>query len=113
VTITLNNIFFDFDQVTLKPESFPELNRIVKLMGERPAMTVVIEGHADATGTEEYNLGLSKRRAAAVQKYITGKGVDTSRVDIAFFGESRPVESNATKEGRKKNRRVEFRIVKP
>lgn len=113
VTIALNNIFFDFDQVTLKPESFPELNRIVKLMGERTTMTVVIDGHADATGTEEYNLGLSRRRATAVQKYITGKGVDTSRISIAFFGESKPVETNATKEGRRKNRRVEFRIVKP
>lgn len=113
VSISLNNIFFDFDQVTLKAESFPELNRIVKLMGERAAMTVSIDGHADATGTEEYNLGLSKRRAEAVQKYIVGKGVDQSRVSIAFFGEGKPLETNATKEGRKKNRRVEFRIVKP
>jgi outer membrane protein OmpA-like peptidoglycan-associated protein len=113
VAITLNNVFFDFDQVTLKPESFPELNRLVKLMGERTTMTVTIEGHADATGTEQYNLDLSRRRAAAVQKYIVGKNVDQSRVGIAFFGESKPVESNATKEGRRKNRRVEFRIIKP
>lgn len=113
VRITLNNVFFDFDQVTLKPESFPELNRLVKLLGERATMTVSIEGHADATGTETYNLDLSKRRATAVQKYITGKGVEASRVNIAFFGESKPVESNATKEGRRKNRRVEFRIIKP
>lgn len=111
--ITLNNIFFDFDQVTLKPESFSELNRLVKLMGDRGTMIVSIEGHADATGTEEYNLGLSKRRAAAVQKYIVGKGVDQSRVSIAFFGESKPVVPNTTKENRRKNRRVEFRIVKP
>ncbi len=113
VAITLNNVFFDFDQVTLKPESFPELDRLVTLMGERATMTVTIEGHADATGTEKYNLDLSRRRAAAVQKYIVGKGVDQARVNIAFFGESKPVESNATKEGRRKNRRVEFRIVKP
>jgi OOP family OmpA-OmpF porin len=113
VAITLNNVFFDFDQVTLKPESFPELDRLVTLMGERATMTVTIEGHADATGTEKYNLDLSRRRAAAVQKYIVGKGVDQSRVNIAFFGESKPIESNATKEGRRKNRRVEFRIVKP
>lgn len=113
VAITLNNVFFDFDQVTLKPESFPELDRLVKLMGERGTMTVTIEGHADATGAEAYNLDLSRRRAAAVQKYITGKGVDQSSVSIAFFGESKPMESNATKEGRRKNRRVEFRIVKP
>lgn len=113
VKITLNNIFFDFDQVTLKSESYPELDRIVKLMGERATMTVEIDGHADATGTEQYNLGLSKRRAAAVQKYIVGKGVDQARVSIAFFGESKPLVPNTTKENRRKNRRVEFVIVKP
>lgn len=113
VTITLNNIFFDFDQVTLKPESFPELNRIVELMNTRQTMQVEIIGHADATGTEQYNLGLSKRRAQAVQKYLVGKSVSESRIAIAFFGEGKPVETNATKEGRRRNRRVEFRIIKP
>jgi OOP family OmpA-OmpF porin len=113
VKVTLNNVFFDFDQVTLKAESFPELDRIVTMMGERTTLTIEIAGHADNTGSEQYNLDLSRRRAAAVQKYITGKGVDPSRVAIAFFGESKPVESNATKEGRRKNRRVEFTIKKP
>lgn len=113
VNITLNNIFFDFDQVTLKAESYPELDRIVKMMSERATMVVKIDGHADATGTEQYNLDLSKRRAAAVQKYIVGKGVDQSRVNIAFFGESKPLVPNTTKENRRKNRRVEFVIVKP
>lgn len=113
VHVTLNNIFFDFDQVTLKAESYPELDRIMKLMGERATMTIEIDGHADATGPEQYNLELSKRRAAAVQKYLTGKGVDSSRVTIAFFGETKPLVPNTTKENRRKNRRVEFVIVKP
>lgn len=113
VTITLNNIFFDFDQATLKPESFPELNRIVGLMNERTAMQVEIAGHTDATGPEQYNLTLSERRAKSVQKYITGKGIDEKRISIVFYGESKPIESNATKEGRSKNRRVEFKIIKP
>lgn len=113
VVITLNNIFFDFDKATLKPESFPELNRIVTLMNERTSMQVDIAGHADATGEENYNLGLSKRRAASVQKYLVGKGIAESRITVSFYGETKPVESNATKEGRQKNRRVEFKIVKP
>jgi OOP family OmpA-OmpF porin len=113
VVITLNNIFFDFDKATLKPESFPELNRIVTLMNERTSMQVDIAGHADATGEENYNLGLSKRRAASVQKYLVGKGIAESRITVSFYGETKPVESNATKEGRRKNRRVEFKIVKP
>jgi OmpA-OmpF porin, OOP family len=113
MTITLNNIFFDFDNTTLKSESFPELDRIVDLMGKRATLTIEIGGHADATGDEKYNLELSKRRAAAVQKYIVGKNVEASRVAIAYYGESKPVDTNATKEGRRKNRRVEFKIVKP
>lgn len=113
VTVTLNNIFFDFDQVTLKAESYSELDRVVKMMTERATMTIEIDGHADATGPEQYNLDLSKRRAAAVQKYLTGKGVDSSQVTIAFFGETKPLVPNTTKENRRKNRRVEFVIVKP
>lgn len=111
--ITLNNIFFDFDKATLKPESFPELNRIVEMMSERSTMQVEISGHADATGDAKYNLGLSKRRAESVKKYLTGKGVIETRIAVTYYGEEKPVESNATKEGRRKNRRVEFKILKP
>lgn len=111
-TINLNNIFFDFDQATLKAESFPELNRIVTLLGEKPTLEVEISGHADATGPEDYNLGLSERRAKSVVRYLTDKGVAKERVKVTFFGETRPVESNETKEGRRKNRRVEFKILK-
>ncbi len=111
-TINLNNIFFDFDQATLKPESFPELNRIVQLMGDRPSLEVEISGHADATGPEIYNLGLSERRAKSVVRYLTDKGVSKDRVKVTFFGETKPIESNETREGRRKNRRVEFKILK-
>ncbi|MCB0487865.1 MAG: OmpA family protein [Cyclobacteriaceae bacterium] len=111
-TITLNNIFFDFDQSTLKPESFPELNRIVTLMGERGTLEVEISGHADATGPAEYNMTLSERRAKSVVRYLTEKGVAENRITVSFFGETKPIESNETKEGRRKNRRVEFKILK-
>lgn len=113
VVITLNNIFFDFDKATLKPESFPELNRITELMNTRATMLVDIAGHADATGDANYNLSLSKRRAESVQKYLVGKGIAESRITVSFYGENKPLEPNATKEGRRKNRRVEFKIVKP
>lgn len=111
-TIPLNNIFFDFDKAVLKPESFPELNRIVKLMNERATMTVEVAGHTDATGPEEYNLGLSERRAKAVTNYFVEKGISAGRITTVFFGETKPKESNETREGRAKNRRVEFTIVK-
>ncbi len=111
-TIALNNIFFDFNKSILKADSYPELNRIVTLMNERPGMTVEIAGHADATGPDAYNLMLSEWRAKQVTKYLTGKGIDGSRISTVFFGESKPIESNDTKEGRRKNRRVEFKIIK-
>ncbi len=112
ITITLNNVFFDFDKAELRPESFPELNRISTLMHEKSGMQIEIAGHTDSTGPEEYNMQLSERRARAVVRYLTEKGVDASRIEVAFFGESKPVESNATIEGRRKNRRVEFKILK-
>jgi len=111
-TIVLNNIFFDFDKSVLKPESFPELNRIVSLMNERSAMNVEIAGHADATGPDEYNMDLSHRRANAVGTYLGEKGIAVDRVTVTYFGESNPIDTNATREGRRKNRRVEFKILK-
>ncbi|MDL5047685.1 OmpA family protein [Oscillatoria amoena NRMC-F 0135] len=110
--ITLNNIFFDFDKSVLKPESFPELDRLVTLMAERPAMQVEIDGHTCDIGDEQYNMGLSERRAKAVQKYIIGKGIEGSRVAVQFFGETKPAVENTNRETRRKNRRVEFKIVK-
>lgn len=111
-TIVLNNIFFDFNKAGLKSESFPELNRIVDLMNQKSTMLVELAGHADATGPENYNLILSEQRAKAVGKYLTGKGIAKERIVVVFYGESKPIDTNATPEGRKKNRRVEFKIVK-
>src|SRR5258708_9869056 len=111
-TIVLNNIFFDFDKSVLKPESFPELNRIVSLMNGRSAMNVEIAGHADATGPDEYNMDLSHRRANSVGTYLGEKGIAGGRVTVTYFGESKPIDTNATREGRRKNRRCEFKILK-
>jgi len=111
-TIVLNNIFFDFNKAVLKSESFPELNRIVDLMNQKGTMQVELAGHADATGPENYNLILSEQRAKAVGKYLAGKGIAKERIVVVFYGESKPIDTNATPEGRKKNRRVEFKIVK-
>jgi len=110
--INLNNIFFDFNKAVLKPDSYAELNRIVELMKERTTMTVMISGHTDSTGPDTFNLTLSKWRANAVTKYLVEKGIDGTRITTTYFGETRPIESNSTKEGRRKNRRVEFKIIK-
>lgn len=112
VTLILNNVFFDFDQATLKPESFPELNRIVSVLNERGSVQIEIAGHADAIGPQTYNLRLSERRAKSVVKYLTDKGVSQKRITVVFYGEKKPIAPNNTPEGRRKNRRVEFKILK-
>jgi outer membrane protein OmpA-like peptidoglycan-associated protein len=110
-TVVLNNVFFDFDKAVLKPESFPELNRVVELMNERTSLAIEISGHTDATGPESYNMGLSRRRAEAVYNYLVEKGISTDRLDVKYFGENQPVETNETIAGRRANRRVEFKIT--
>jgi OmpA-OmpF porin, OOP family len=111
-TIPLNNIFFDFDKSSLKSESFPELNRIVSLMNEKPTMQVEIAGHTDHIGTGEYNMKLSERRAKSVTNYLIQKGIAEKRINTMFFGETKLVDTTNTKEGNCKNRRVEFKIAK-
>lgn len=112
VTLILNNVFFDFDQATLKSESFPELNRIVSVLKEKGSVQIEIAGHADAVGPQTYNLRLSERRAKSVVKYLTDKGVSQKRITVVFYGEKKPIAPNNTPEGRRKNRRVEFKILK-
>ncbi len=110
--IVLNNLFFEYKKSTLNAESFPELNRISELMKTKSSMEVEIAGHTDDIGPDLYNLKLSEDRAKSVAQYLVGRGVSKSRIAIKFFGESKPVDTNVTPEGRQKNRRVEFKIVK-
>lgn len=111
-SITLNNLFFDFDKATLRPESFPELDRIVTLMTEKASMQIEISGYTDTSGPTTYNLNLSEKRAKSVVQYLQRKSIPKERMTVLFFGEDKPIDSNETKEGRKRNRRVEFKILK-
>ena len=111
VTIVMNNIFFDFDKDVLKPESKPELERISAFLEENSTIKIEILGHADAIGPEAYNLDLSHRRTQSVQKNFLAAGISTERITVTYFGESKPVATNDTRQGRKLNRRVEFKIV--
>jgi OOP family OmpA-OmpF porin len=110
-TITLNNIFFDFDKSTLKQGSSAELNRLVTFLTESPTVRIKIAGHTDGVGDGEYNMRLSQRRAKSVTQYLTSKGIDAKRIDTAWYGEMKPIASNETAEGRSKNRRVEMTIL--
>jgi outer membrane protein OmpA-like peptidoglycan-associated protein len=110
--VRLNNIFFDVDKFDLKAESFTELNEVLKILTQNPEMHIEISGHTDNTGTNEYNITLSKNRANAVISYLIGKGIDKKRLSSAGFGSSKPAESNDTELGRALNRRIEMKIVK-
>jgi len=111
VTVRLNNIFFDFDKTTLRPESIPQLDRVVQFMHENPMVVVEIGGHTDSKGTDAYNINLSQGRADAVVYYVIDQGVDHDRIVAKGYGENIPVETNTTDEGRQTNRRVEFKIL--
>lgn len=111
VTVRLNNIFFDFDKTTLRPESIPELDRVVRFMEENPHVKVEIGGHTDSRGSDQYNINLSQGRANAVVSYVINQGIDFERIIPVGYGEHSPVATNATDEGRQSNRRVEFKIL--
>ncbi|MCX8080779.1 MAG: OmpA family protein [Bacteroidia bacterium] len=110
--VRINNIFFEFGKSTLKPESYYELDNIVKLLTENPTMEIFIAGHTDNVGSDEFNLKLSKERAGAVVDYLVSKGIASSRLTSDGFGKNKPVADNNTDEGRAINRRVEFTILK-
>jgi outer membrane protein OmpA-like peptidoglycan-associated protein len=110
-TIVLKNIFFDFDKATVKPESASELNRLVKLLRDNPDLKIELRSHTDNLGSDEYNRKLSESRSQAVLEYLSVKGIPKTRLTAKGYGESEPLDSNDTEEGRKNNRRTEFKIL--
>jgi OOP family OmpA-OmpF porin len=110
--VRLNNVFFDFDKWNLRPESYVELDRVVKLLTENPAIEIEMSAHTDSRGADDYNFKLSGNRARSVMEYILSKGIDPKRITSKGYGETKPVDTNETDDGRQMNRRVEFMIVK-
>lgn len=104
-------IFFDFGKATIKPVSFELLNQVAEALKQAPTMKVLVEGHTDSVGRSTTNLKLSNRRADAVRTYLLGQGIESERLTSIGFGEEKPIDTNRTKAGRDRNRRVEFTIV--
>ena len=111
-TVRLNEIYFDFDKAELRPESYPELGRVVEFMQLNNTLTIEISGHTDDRGSEEYNENLSQERSDAVREYILSKGIKADRIVAKGYGESKPLVPNTTDENRQFNRRVQFTILK-
>jgi OmpA-OmpF porin, OOP family len=110
--VRLNNVFFDFDKWDLRPESFIELNLVVKMLNDNPAISIELGAHTDSRGSDEYNFKLSDNRARSVMEYILSKGIAKERLSYKGYGETVPSASNDTDGGRQLNRRVEFKILK-
>ena len=102
---------FDFDKSVIKPAGKTALDGLVAELSKVNVETLIAVGHTDAVGTEAYNQALSLRRVEAVKAYLVSKGVPADQIKTEGKGESQPVASNQTREGRAQNRRVEIDVV--
>jgi len=107
----MRNIFFDYGKSVLKPESERELQRVYDILAKYPTMRMEISGHTDNVSSQKFNQHLSERRAKAVASYLINKGIAASRLKTKGYAYSQPIADNETKEGRKQNRRVEFKVI--
>ncbi len=104
-------VYFATNKYDITANSKLALDKLIKIFNEYPDTDLLIEGHTDDVGKDEYNLGLSQRRAEAVANYLRNTGIANSRLIIKWYGEAQPIADNATTEGKALNRRVEFVIT--
>jgi len=110
--IRISNIEFKFDSSKLTGRAFPILDRVTEILEKYSSYNVLIEGHTDDIGEEKYNLKLSERRAKAVMEYLVDNGIDKDRLSFRGMGETTPFLPNTSSENRRRNRRVEFLLIK-
>ncbi len=108
--VAMRDVQFDLGRATLRPESFTVLNQVANIMQEYPQYRLRIHGHTDNIGSAANNQRLSEQRARSCYEYLASRGVSTARMSFTGFGESRPIATNDTPEGRAVNRRVEFQL---
>ncbi|MCW3087704.1 MAG: OmpA family protein [Sediminibacterium sp.] len=107
VSEAIRNLEFDFGKATIRPRSFPYLNRVADLLVKK-GFGLKLAGHTDDVGSDAANLKLSRNRAESVKNYLVAQGARSARIDATGYGESQPIATNKTADGRQKNRRVEF-----
>ena len=110
LVVNLPDILFDLNEATLKPETHLVLAKLAGILLILPEQGAVIEGHTDSTGSHNYNIDLSKRRATEVLQFLRSQGLDPKRLKAVGHGMTRPIAENSTREGRQRNRRVEIVI---
>ena len=104
-------VFFEIDSYELLQQSYKELTTLLEKLQANPEMKIELRGHTDNTGTKEGNRRLSENRAKAVMEYLVERGISAKRLTAKGFGESMPIDSNETPEGRSRNRRVEYKVL--
>jgi outer membrane protein OmpA-like peptidoglycan-associated protein len=115
--IVLENVYYDYNKASLKPESHLSLDKLVEMLQQNPQMVIELGAHTDNVGSEKYNLKLSEARAQSVVTYLISKGIDASRLKAKGYGSTQPIAPNTNEdgsdnpEGRQKNRRTEFKVL--
>jgi len=114
INVTFNEeagVYFDTNKSNIKGTSSETLNKLAAIFKEYPKTIILVEGHTDSAGAEDYNMTLSKQRAESVTNYLIAQGLDAGRFTTKWYGEMQPKADNNTVEGRAKNRRVELGII--
>lgn len=116
-TFVVENVYYDFNKANLKPESFPALDEIVRMLNYYPSMVIELGAHTDSKGSDTYNLKLSEARAKSVVEYLVSKGIAAERLVAKGYGETIPIADNTVNgkdnpAGREKNRRTEFKVLR-
>jgi outer membrane protein OmpA-like peptidoglycan-associated protein len=109
---SIGDVLFDIDKAVIRPEGIVAIDKVITYMKDNPTTVMEVAGHTDSNGTDEYNIDLSTRRSNACRDYMISKGIFATRLIAKGYGEGQPVSSNATADGRQKNRRTEFVVVK-
>ncbi len=111
IIVNLGNILFEFDKATIRKEFEKGLDQLAEVLKKYPKLDIVVSGHTDSVGNPTYNQKLSELRAKAIADYLLQRGVSQDRISYIGYGDTKPVASNTTAEGRAKNRRVEIKII--
>lgn len=104
-------VLFDYDKAEIKATEAVKLDELANVFANYPENIVTLEGHTDSDGKEDYNQSLSEQRAGAIETYLRGKNINISQLSSVGYGETRPIASNETAEGKAQNRRVEIKIA--
>ncbi len=104
-------IYFDHDKAEIKNKYDVFLKKMIRVVNGHTDLRIKVIGHTDSDGTDAYNVELSKRRAKSLIKYFIKNGISSDKIEIDFKGEKEPVDTNKTKQGKQKNRRVDFSFI--